>query len=105
MLPIFQSSAECLGICVPELKCQAVDGLWRAVQEQGFDLDPHTPLTTIGVPGRPEKPELVKPAKLPRRRLGSEHGRAALVHAIAHIEFNAIKGCDLPGDDSQVAQV
>jgi uncharacterized ferritin-like protein (DUF455 family) len=75
---------------VPELKCQAVDDLWRAVQEQGLDLDPHTPLTPIGVPGRPEKPELVRPAKLPRRRLGSEHGRAALVHAIAHIEFNAI---------------
>ena len=27
---------------------------------------------------------------MPRRRLGSAEGRAALVHAIAHIEFNAI---------------
>lgn len=42
------------------------------------------------VPGRPEKPLLVEPAKVPRRSMNSEQGRAALVHAIAHIEFNAI---------------
>lgn len=41
-------------------------------------------------PGRPPRPELVEPGQVPRRRLGSAQGRAALVHAIAHIEFNAI---------------
>lgn len=41
-------------------------------------------------PSRPEKPELVPPGVLPRRRLGSVEGRAALLHAIAHIELNAI---------------
>lgn len=41
-------------------------------------------------PGRPGKPDLVSPRDLPRRGLGSEHGRAALIHALAHIEFNAI---------------
>lgn len=41
-------------------------------------------------PGRPEKPELVPPKHLPRRRLGSIEGLAALVHSICHIEFNAI---------------
>ena len=41
-------------------------------------------------PGRPRRPLLVHPTKLPRRRLGSVEGRAALMHAIAHIEFNAI---------------
>ena len=41
-------------------------------------------------PAKPEKPSLVPPAEVPRRRLGSQHGRAALLHAIAHIEFNAI---------------
>ncbi len=44
----------------------------------------------IETPGRPAQPELVHPAVVPRRRLGTEAGRAALVHAIAHIEFNAI---------------
>ena len=42
------------------------------------------------MPGRPTRPALVHPARVPRRRLGSPAGRIALVHAVAHIEFNAI---------------
>ena len=41
-------------------------------------------------PARPERPQRVPPGKTPRRRLGSLEGRIALLHAIAHIEFNAI---------------
>lgn len=44
----------------------------------------------IDAPGRPQRPRLIEPRKLPQRGLGSAEGRAALVHAIAHIEFNAI---------------
>ncbi len=44
----------------------------------------------IDAPGRPEKPNLVMPSEVPKRRLGSESGVTALVHAVAHIEFNAI---------------
>lgn len=39
---------------------------------------------------RPDCPVLAPPGDVPRRRLGSEAGRIALLHAIAHIEFNAI---------------
>ena len=46
-------------------------------------------------PARPERPALVSPRDLPRRGLGSESGRASLLHAIAHIELNAI---DLAAD-------
>jgi len=46
-------------------------------------------------PGRPFQPKLVSPSDVPRRRLGSPSGRAALLHAVAHIEFNAI---DLAAD-------
>ncbi|MES2973585.1 MAG: ferritin-like domain-containing protein [Pseudomonadota bacterium] len=42
------------------------------------------------IPGRPARPELVHPAKVPKRSPASPEGRAALLHAIAHIEFNAI---------------
>jgi uncharacterized ferritin-like protein (DUF455 family) len=42
------------------------------------------------MPGRPARPLLVHPRDLPRRGFGSPQGRAAFVHAIAHIEFNAI---------------
>lgn len=41
-------------------------------------------------PARPDRPRLVPPGEAPRRRRGSKDGRAALLHAIAHIEFNAI---------------
>ena len=44
----------------------------------------------IGEPGRPAHPVLVDPVDVPRRRLGRNEGRVALVHAIAYIEFNAI---------------
>lgn len=41
-------------------------------------------------PARPARPILVAPADVPRRKPGSLPGRVALLHAIAHIEFNAI---------------
>lgn len=45
--------------------------------------------------GRPERPLLVRPAELVQRRLTTPEGHAALVHAVAHIEFNAINlACD-----------
>ena len=46
-------------------------------------------------PARPAAPPLVHPSKLKRRGVGSERGRASLLHAIAHIELNAI---DLSAD-------
>jgi uncharacterized ferritin-like protein (DUF455 family) len=43
-----------------------------------------------GLPGRPSLPRLVAPAALAARGVGTPQGRAALLHALAHIEFNAI---------------
>lgn len=42
-------------------------------------------------PARPDAPELLPPNRMPKRgRGGSERGRIALIHALAHIEFVAI---------------
>ena len=42
-------------------------------------------------PARPATPELLAPSQMPRRgKGGSERGRIALLHALAHIEFVAI---------------
>lgn len=42
-------------------------------------------------PARPDRPELLPPGKMPKRgRGGSERGRIALWHSLAHIEFVAI---------------
>lgn len=68
--------------------------LTRAVAQRwcdgGYSRESVVEPAPIGEAGRPRRPVLVKPAKVPRRGLGSEQGRAALIHAIAHIEFNAI---------------
>jgi uncharacterized ferritin-like protein (DUF455 family) len=53
--------------------------------------DVHQTLHPAGLlPGRPQRPELVSPAAVPRRSPSTAMGRAALMHAVAHIEFNAI---------------
>lgn len=44
----------------------------------------------IRMPGRPDRLQLVHPRDVPRRGLGNTEGRAAFIHAIAHIELNAI---------------
>jgi uncharacterized ferritin-like protein (DUF455 family) len=48
-------------------------------------LDTHLPL-----PGQPDRPVRVSPREVPRRAMNTLQGRAAMVHAMAHIEFNAI---------------
>lgn len=68
----------------PAAKCAAVAALPAQIgpPPQTLALPPQ--------PGRPARPERVHPSKVARRKLGSTAGRAALVHAVAHIEFNAI---------------
>jgi uncharacterized ferritin-like protein (DUF455 family) len=42
-------------------------------------------------PDRPPRPELLPPSRMPKRgKGGSERGRVAMLHALAHIEFAAI---------------
>jgi uncharacterized ferritin-like protein (DUF455 family) len=48
-------------------------------------------VTMPDVPGRPDNPELLPPNRMPKRRkAGSDRGRIALWHSLAHIEFVAI---------------
>ncbi len=62
---------------------------WRAARAAGAPL-------AVGQanppqrPARPEKPDLLDPREVPRRRPGSPLGRIALLHAVAHIELNAV---------------
>ncbi len=62
--------------------------LWRAARAEGAARlgDARPP----DRPARPEKPELLDPREMPKRRRGAEAGRIALLHAVAHIELNAI---------------
>ena len=64
----------------------------RARRWHARRLSLRSPLDTLAPvrPGRPERPELVPPTKVVRRSLNSRRGRIALLHAIAHIELNAV---------------
>ena len=87
---LFTAAALCLGTRDPGAKAdlsQAAAAAWRA---GALALEDTKPVTPICDPGRPERPLLVPPRELPRRRPQSPKGRAALVHAVAHIEFNAM---------------
>ncbi|WP_308389505.1 ferritin-like domain-containing protein [Acidithiobacillus sp. AMEEHan] len=69
-----------------EAKLAAVQALPAAVATEGWVASP-----TPALPGRPARLRLVAPREVPRRRnLASREGRFALLHALAHIEFNAI---------------
>lgn len=61
-----------------------------ALRHGDISLDMAPAPLAIGEPGRPLRPVHVDPAAVPRRKLGNAEGRAAFLHALAHIEFNAI---------------
>jgi uncharacterized ferritin-like protein (DUF455 family) len=88
-LNLFTRTQQCLQQSEPEHKSACVKGLvsdWCA----GLLVREPAPLDPIGDPGRPVRPRLVAPRELPHRKLTSSQGHAALIHAICHIEFNAI---------------
>ncbi|WMY09469.1 ferritin-like domain-containing protein [Paraburkholderia phenoliruptrix] len=68
------------------LYAAVLDGSATCLADVSLDEPPEPP----GLPGRPVRPELVEPRQLGRRSMQSPQGRAVLLHALAHIEFNAI---------------
>lgn len=62
---------------------------WFAARDAGAPLAIGNALPPLR-PSRPDSPELLSPRDVPRRRPGSPQGRIALLHAVAHIELNAV---------------
>jgi len=63
----------------------------RSLIDQNIPLGTEeTLIEPTGLPGRPAKPELVPHTTIAQRSLATSEGRAAMIHSIAHIEFNAI---------------
>ncbi|MBL8349469.1 MAG: ferritin-like domain-containing protein [Burkholderiaceae bacterium] len=82
---------ELLALPDPAGKAQQVTGLLAAATAGGLPLDRQVALAAPGgLPGRPARPRLVPAHQVPRRSPFTLAGRAALIHAICHIEFNAI---------------
>jgi uncharacterized ferritin-like protein (DUF455 family) len=88
---LYSAVYTCLLIAEPDAKIRVVPQLqaaWLAGElkrsEQAANPE------KVLVPGRPTKPELVLPKQMKQRKLHNLDGRIALLHAVAHIEFNAI---------------
>lgn len=62
---------------------------WFAARARGEDISVGT-ASPPDRPARPDRPELLSPRDVPRRKPGSPEGRIALLHAVAHIELNAV---------------
>jgi uncharacterized ferritin-like protein (DUF455 family) len=87
---LFEQALICLRLEDLQQKIAATNNLQRDWLAGELSLDPSDEIVALPVPGRPEKPELVDAREVPRRNFNSLKGRLTLVHAIAHIEFNAI---------------
>ena len=87
---IYAAARQCLDNSDPDEKvrlthfyvCQWRDGL--------LDRESKDQVQAIPEPGRPPKPALVAPTRVAKRSVNTDQGKQALVHAICHIEFNAI---------------
>ena len=82
-----EGALQALQTAEPGAKALAAQGLRAASTASGAKLALAEP---PGLPGRPALPRLVAPAQLLGRSVHTVEGRAALLHALAHIEFNAI---------------
>jgi uncharacterized ferritin-like protein (DUF455 family) len=90
MNSLFAGAAACIAECDAMEKARlsrVIAAQWRAA---GLALQHDAAPLPIGEPGRPPRPLLVSPRELPRRGFNTLEGRAALIHAVTHIEFNAI---------------
>lgn len=91
---VYEAAVQVLNAGTARGKCEAARNLSESWARKRLSLEPlSSPIPDR--PARPLAPELVPPYDVKRRGLGTPAGRAALLHAIAHIEFNAI---DLAAD-------
>ncbi len=87
-----QMAAEVLATADPRAKTdlsRTHAAAWFAARDAGETLPVGT-AQPPDRPARPDRPELLHPRDVPRRKPGTPEGRIALMHAVAHIELNAV---------------
>ena len=88
---LFEAARRCLAAASPDDKVSATFAAADAFTRGQLSIPADAPPPEhIRMPGRPDRPRLVHARELPKRGFGTAEGRAAFIHAIAHIEFNAI---------------
>jgi len=92
---LYLAAESCLRCTGVEAKLELAARLWDEWHAGSLVRTGDLPEASLLDAGRPPRPQLVAPGKLAHRRIGTPEGQAALVHAVAHIEFNAINlACD-----------
>ncbi len=87
---LHQAALQCLLLANTDEKCNAVRQLALQWRRGELQRDVKASIQRLESPGRPHRPQLVRPTRVPKRGFDSAIGRIRLAHAIAHIEFNAI---------------
>ncbi|MBZ0087006.1 MAG: ferritin-like domain-containing protein [Thermomonas sp.] len=91
MKDLFSAARACLDADTPDAKPALTLAMAEAFARGALTVPDDAPTPEpIRMPGRPATPKLVHPRDLPRRGFGTVEGRAAFIHAVAHIEFNAM---------------
>ena len=89
-LELRASALQCLLEADPAAKAAMVAAMAEAHRAGASTVDNGAVLqASASIPGRPARPELVPPRQVGRRSMATVVGRAMLIHALAHIEFNA----------------
>lgn len=88
MTQLSQAAITVLTTADPMEKCRltrayAADWFAGRITETGDSLPPPRP-------ARPDRPQLLAPREMPKRAYGGDKGRIGLLHALAHIELNAV---------------
>ncbi len=86
---LFEHAYQALMTPEPLEKKAIIDVMAQAWQKGKLSLEP-CKIQKVESPGRPVLPKLVPPRELIKRKISTVEGRACIVHAVAHIEFNAM---------------
>lgn len=90
MSNIFELAEKVLSSTSIDEKLQLTAAAFSALQAGTLSFDDTQNVEPIDFVRFPENPVWIPPTQLPRRRLGTDKGKSSFIHAIAHIEFNAI---------------
>jgi uncharacterized ferritin-like protein (DUF455 family) len=90
MKNIFEFAEACLYSAIIDEKLALTHQARHTLENGELSLMPEQPVLPIAQVKFPDKPVLLAPRNMPKRKLGTVEGIAAFFHAIAHVEFVAI---------------
>ena len=90
MKNLFEFAEACLHSAPIDEKLTLTHQAWQALENSKLSLVSDQPVLPIAQVKFPDKPILMAPRSMPKRKLSTAEGVAAFFHAIAHVEFMAI---------------